>query len=139
MKKLKNAFYYFLYGSFIINYKTNYKLYILLIYLNEIGIKSFTKQSEYISIIIFNDNTEFIFWNENRWYAWMRTGEIKFSNGKKLNWDGEMPPFEVLFKYKKLIKKLERKIDTNFSEYLPTQLIRKYKLQKLGITKKRGN
>ena len=136
MKKLKNIFFYFLYGSFIIKYKTSNKLDILLIYLNDIGIKSYKIDSSYFSTITYNDGTTFKFCNENRWYAWMRFGKINFSNGKELTWNGIMPNYEVLFKYKKIINKLNKKSENiDFNEYLPKQLLRKRKLQKLGITK----
>jgi hypothetical protein len=86
--------------------------------------------------IIFNDGTKFEFWNENRWYAWMKRGNINFSNGKELTWDNVMPSNEVLVKYGNIIKKSEKKeTDFNFDQYLPIKTLRKNKLKKLNSVK----
>lgn len=116
-------------------YKSDYNLDVLLIYLNNIKINSIDS-STYHCEIIFDGGTKVIFWNENRWYAWMNNGEIEFENGKKLDWNNRMPSDEVLYKLKKIVRKYEKSIkksdiNIDFSEYLPTKLSRKCKLNKL--------
>jgi hypothetical protein len=74
------------------------------------------------------------FWNANRWYAWMSQGEITFSNGKNLTWNATMPSSEVLYNFKKIIKKeekIKKVVDNEYSELLPTKIIRRRKLDKL--------
>ena len=116
------------------NYSTNYKLDVLLVYLNEVGIRTIDLNDSYYNTIIFNDNTKMKFWNANRWYAWMSQGEIVFSNGKTLTWNAVMPSSEVLYKFKKIIVaqgKIKKVDDSNFTDLLPVKVIRKRKLDKL--------
>ena len=81
--------------------------------------------------ITFNDGTIYSFWDDNKWFAWMSYGEIKFSNGKELKWDEKMPSSEVLYKYSRYIRKIKNKPDSDYTEYLPLKLLRKMKLKKL--------
>ena len=122
------------------NYSTYRELDVLLIYLNNIEILSVDTNS-FECQIMFEDNSKLIFWNESRWYAWMSSGSMSFSNGKILKWNGKMPSYEVLNKYRNVIKKYERekkrstkKISTimDFSQYLPAKLIRKEKLKNIN-------
>jgi hypothetical protein len=108
------------------------KLDILLIYLEEVGIKSVEYKRGYFGCTItFNDGTTYSFWNENKWFAWMVSGEITFSNGKKLEWKDRMPSSEVLYKYRRYIRKIKKDPDSDYTEYLPLKLLRKMKLKKL--------
>ena len=135
LKLLKMFYYNINYQSRL--YKKSKKLDILLVYLENVNISSINT-SNYYCEIIFKDNSILIFWNANRWYAWMNQGNMTFSNGKTLMWCSEMPSYETLYKYKKLIKKFEKykniedseKID-NINDYLPESIIRKVKLKKL--------
>lgn len=135
MKILKSIYYYIKYGS-VKNYDVKHELDVLLIYLNEIGIKSISlsgifDDEDYYYTIVFNDNTTIKFWNVNRWYAWMSICEINFSNGKKLKWDAMMPSYEVLYNFKKIIKaheKVIKKENKGYDIFLPIKLIRKKKL-----------
>jgi len=106
---------------------------ILIIYLEEVGIKSYEKTSElYYSKIIFNDGTEYSFWNDDTQSAWMTSGKINFSNGEKLSWSYKCPTYEVLYKYKIALTQLEKKKeDEDYSKYLPIKILRKIKLDKL--------
>ena len=134
MKRFKNIYYFIRYGSIMKNYNTNYKLNVLLVYLEEIGIRKVDLSDGYYCAVIFNDNTKMRFWNVNRWYAWMSQGEIIFSNGKTLTWNATMPSSEVLYKFKKIIKaqgKIKKIVDSEYSELLPVKVIRKRKLDKL--------
>lgn len=133
-KKLENLKYKFLYGD-----STLYQRYeifdILIIYLNDIGIKSLKNDEEYYSTIIFNDNTEFIFWRKNEHSAWMSYGTINFSNGEKLKWSSKSPSYKVLYLFKKALEEYQYTNDNfnikNYSKYLPLKYIRKEKLKRL--------
>lgn len=62
----------------------------------------------------------------------MSTGDIKFSNGKELHWHSQMPSYEILYKFKKIItnkEKIEKKKEKE--KYLPIKTLRKVKLDKL--------
>ena len=125
MKKLFKKFYYATLNGYYMNDEVNTKLNVLLIYLNNIGIKSIDYESHSIKIE-FNDGTLLRGWNSNRWYAWLSEGEIKFSNGEILNWNHSRPNHEIIYKFKKIVKKWEREIkkkqfqeDSDFSKYLP--------------------
>jgi hypothetical protein len=138
MKFFKEIYYYFLYGQFLgKGYSRMIKLDILLVYLEEIGVKSILKKKLfglYGMEIIFNDNTKFKFrYSEDksiRWYGFMGYGKIEFSNGKELKWDYNMPSYEILYKYKRIINKNIKDTD-DYTEYLPLRLLRKLKLKKL--------
>jgi hypothetical protein len=137
MKVFKKIYYFIIFHfryALIRNYSTNRQLYILLIYLESVGIKSIHLQrNDARYFIIFNDNTTLEFWNNNRWYAWMSEGKIKFSNGKILSWSSEMPSPEVLIKYIRIIRALEKKKQNeDFEQYLPIKVLRKNKLKKLN-------
>jgi hypothetical protein len=137
LKYLKRLHYRRIIGD--INYDINYKLDVLLIYLEKIGIDkvSYTKNNYYI-IIDFKDGTRFRGYNENRWYAWLSIGEINFSNNKQLSWNNSMPSEEVIYKFRKAILKIEKPSNSsnvNFDEYLPAKLLRKKKLEKLSKIK----
>lgn len=134
---LKEIYYYFLYGQlFGRGYDGMKKLNILLIYLEDVGIKSISKLNGHYDLeIIFNDNSRFeCRCSESRsirWYSFMRYGKIEFSNGKILIWDSNMPSYEILYKYKKII--IEKMEDTDdYTEYLPTRVLRKLKLKKIS-------
>jgi len=102
------------------NYKAAPKLDILLIYLNNIGIKNISTKDLYYINIEFNDGTVLKGWNTNRWYAWLSQGKINFSNGEKMTWNNELPSYEIFYKYKKIVKKWEQKDpNPNFLKYLP--------------------
>lgn len=131
MKILKRIYYFWMYFALYRDSPSWNKLDFLIIYLEEVGIKSVEYKEEYYGCIItFNDGTIYRFWNENKWFAWMCSGEIRFSNGKKLEWRDKMPSSEVLYKYRKYIRKNIQK-DSDYSEYLPLKLLRKMKLKKL--------
>ena len=100
---------------------------VLLVYLEEVGVKSKIQNEPYHASVIFNDGTIVTFWNANKWYAWMSSGTIKFSNGKELRWSSQVPSYEVLYKFKMLFEN-----DSDYSEYLSTKLARKIKLKKLN-------
>lgn len=117
-----------LYGSHKL-YETSNDLDILLIYLKEYDVKNI-KIEYYNFIITFNDGTEAKIWNSNKYYAWMSEGVIIFSNGKKFTWSRTMPRFEVLYKFKKLIKNYN-KTHNDMEQFLPLKLQRKLKLKKL--------
>lgn len=106
------------------------KLRILSIYLDEVGIKNITKTSYHL-IITFNDNTTANVWNENKPYAWMSSGEIKFSNGESLSWANQSPPLETLYKFKKYLDEKKNDEDSDITKYLPTKMLRKQKLLSL--------
>jgi len=59
--------------------------------------------SNYECVIVFGDYSKLIFWNANRWYGWMNSGQMYFSNGKSIKWSSKSPSCEVLYKYRKLI------------------------------------
>lgn len=61
----------------------------------------------------------------------MSSGNINFSNGEKISWQGKMPPLEVLYKYKKYIEN-DNDDDDNINKYLPIKYQRKMKLEKLN-------
>ena len=141
LKPFKKLYYKYSWGFRL--YDTSRKLDILLIYLENMKIISI-KKLNYDYKIIFSDNSILTFWDSNRWYAWMGIGKMEFSNGKIIEWKYEMPSYEVLCKYRKLIlnkegiKKIEQvKIEKNFKkiedfyEYLPIKLLRKEKLKKI--------
>ena len=156
MKFFINIFYSILYFSEAL-YKADPRLDILLIYLKEVGIKSISEDNSNFTII-FNDDTALTSWKlENRqyrkhlmyhqlrWFSFMSSGVINFSNGKRLNWNERMPSGEVRYKFKRVILKYEneekRKADLlkknieiesfNYEEYLPTKISRRLKLKKL--------
>jgi hypothetical protein len=69
----------------------------------------------------------------------MSQGSINFSNGKFLSWDGSMPRYEVLYKFRKAIRKelkkssmKDEKKEEDFIQYLPLKYIRKRKLKKIN-------
>ena len=144
MKILKSIYYFFRYG--FKGYRTWHMLDVLQIYLENVGIKSISVDSletsfnRFYYTIIFNDSTYLKFWNGGRWWFWMTSGTIEFSNGKILTWDArdnKMPSYEVLFKFKKVIKEYEKgnapikkqkNYSDDYSEYLPLKLARKIKL-----------
>lgn len=129
---LKEIFYYFLYGSIIGRCDSRYrKLDILKVYLEEIGIKAISKMSDhyYDYYIIFNDDTT-LYISYSTDYTFMRRGIMKFSD-KELKWSDGMPSYEILYKYRKIVKKYQKDIDSDYSEYLPLKLKRKLKLKKL--------
>lgn len=131
MKKIRRIYYFWRYFCFLKNHPPSKKLDILIIYLKEVGIRTIEHKKEFYGYTItFNDGTIFKFWDNNRWYSWMSLGEIKFSNGKKIEWSGTMPYSEVLYKYRKIIIKNE-KISDDYTEYLPLKMLRKMKLKKL--------
>jgi hypothetical protein len=117
-------------------YDLNRLLDVLLIYLKEVGIRTIDS-GEFECIIVFNDNTKLKFWNVNRWYAWMRKGEVNFSNGENLKWDDKMPSREVVFHFMRAVRKYEKqekkqkKIDESYEKYLPIKIVRKIKLKNL--------
>mgnify|MGYP001768446028 CR=1 FL=1 len=66
MKIFKSIFYTILYGHSRL-YPNYYKLEVLLFYLENIGIKTIKGSGdEFNDIIIFNDGTEYTYWNSNR-------------------------------------------------------------------------
>ena len=136
MRKFFKEWYYFFKYAGTKSYSTYVKLDVLLIYLNEIKIKSISSSySNYT--ITFNDDTILVFWNGNRWYAWMSHGSLCLKNGKKLEWDQAMPSYEVLYHYMVYIKSIEpkeekkEKPNNDYSEFLPLKTLRKLKLKKL--------
>jgi len=120
-------------------YPIDKKLNILLIYLENVEIVSielFTFQCK----ITFVDNSELTFWNANRWYGWMSSGKMIFSNGKIMEWRSKCPSYETLYKYRKLIKNYEKPktvekesndIVGDFTDCLPIKILRKEKLKKI--------
>jgi len=86
-------------------------------------------------------------WNVNRWYAWLSQGKIDFSNGEKIEWCRERPRYEVIYKYKKIIKKWEKEQkksefvkDFDFSKYLPKSYVKRMeRLKKLQEIEKNIN
>lgn len=131
---LKEIYYYFLYGSIIGRCDSRYrKLDILKIYLEEVGMKAVSKivssTSLYDYYIIFNDDTT-LYISYSTDYTFMRRGIMKFSD-KELKWNEGMPSYEILYRYRKIIKKYHKDIDSDYSEYLPLTLKRKLKLKKL--------
>ena len=114
-------------------YKEYKMLDVLIVYLEEVGIKSYTKSySMYRSKIIFNDNTELIFWDSDTKMSTMSSGSISFSNGESLIWDNKSPSYEVLYKFSIAIKKINEYDEyDDFSKYLPIKLQRKVKLKNL--------
>lgn len=123
---LKNSFYKIMNGGFM-NDKYTPKLNIILIYMNDIGIKSiaFVDNNHWINIE-FNDGTILHGWNSNRWYAWLSQGNIKFSNGEIMKWYDYIPSHEIIYKLKKIVMKYEKELEkqrykeeTDFSKYLP--------------------
>jgi hypothetical protein len=111
MKILRKIYYYIIFHfgyALIRNDDTEPDLDILLVYLNDVGIRSFSMDSHWCTLT-FKDNTVFKFWNSNKWYAWMSQGTIHFSNGKKISWSSGMPSNEVLVKYSKVITFLEKR------------------------------
>lgn len=126
-----NFYYYISWGTR--SYEHSKKLDILLIYLENIKITTIILDKYYCTIK-FEDNSNLRFWNENRWYAWMSQGDMYFSNGKIMSWNGESPSYEILHKYKKIILEQERinkSSDLDFQDCLPIKYIRKLKLKKL--------
>ena len=105
---------------------------ILLIYLKSVKIE-LIQLNEYNCIIKFTDNSELTFWTANRWYGFMNSGQMNFSNGKSISWSSKSPSYEVLHEYKKLIKKHEKSTKVDFYEYLPIKLLRKEKLKKIKL------
>ena len=135
----KEIYYYFLYGQMLgRGYSGMNKLNILLIYLEEVGIKSISRLNNIYSIydieIIFNDNSKFVFRCSNdkslKWFGFMRSGKLEFSNGKILKLNSNMPSYEVLYKYKKILNEKIKESD-DYTEYLPIRLLRKMKLKKI--------
>ena len=49
-----------------------------------------TFEDEYDLIIDVNGN-QITFWNENKWYSWLNTGEFIDNKGEKITWKYEMP------------------------------------------------
>lgn len=142
LKQIESIYYKILYSSFTTNYESVNTLDVLLIYLENSGIKEYKKKDNFNGIIIFNDNTEFNFWNTNRWYAWMHQGKIKFSNGQEYSWYQKMPNFKVLYFFKKEIVRLEKNEIRKLKEEenlkakqmmnnAPISYIRKQKLKKI--------
>jgi hypothetical protein len=131
---LKNIYYSIRYCSYRL-YKEYKILDVLIIYLEEVGIKSIQTDKSFLGLkITFNDGTVLNTWNDNKWCAWMSEGYIQFSNDKKITWNGKMPSFEVLYKFKKAVTQYEgnkSKLNSDYSEYLPIKIQRKAKLQKL--------
>ena len=120
------------------NYNTEIRLDVLSIYLDEIGIKSIHyTRNDYEIVMEFNDGTILKGWNENKWYAWLSSGEINFSNGKLIRWSKKMPNVELALRLKKIVKNFDNQKYDNFdhTQYLPKSLIRKLKLQKLEKSK----
>jgi len=126
-KKNANLKYKRLYDSHR-NYEEYPFLDILIIYLEEVGIASY-EENFATSKIVFKDNTELFFWDANKYYAWMSSGVINFSNGKSVKWSEKMPSYEVLYKYKRAV--LDFGAQTNYNEFLPIKIQRKLKLEKL--------
>ena len=132
---LKEIYYYLKYPGTRL-YARSKKLDVLLIYFNEIGIKS-TKVDYGYYLIIFNDDTQLKMWNENRWFAWMSSGSLTLKNGKNFEWNTCMPSYETLYHYMRYIKSIEPKEEKilkhseDYSEYLPLRVVRKLKLKKL--------
>lgn len=135
MKILKKIYYgiiFHLRYAFLRNEDVNRKLDVLLVYLNEIGIRSISMDYHWCTIV-FKDNTTIEFWNANRWYGWMSQGKISFSNGKVLEWNDTMPSNEVLVKFIKIVTFLDKKQQKeDFTQYLPVKVLRKAKLKKLN-------
>jgi hypothetical protein len=100
---------------------------ILIVYLEEVGISTYDI-GDFNSKITFKDNTVFSFWDSNKWYAWMSSGTIHFSNGKILTWSSKCPSYEVLYKFKVEIDNFCVK---SYNDYLPIKVSRKLKLNKL--------
>jgi len=120
------------------NYNTEIRLDVLSIYLDEIGIKSIHyTRNDYEIVMEFNDGTILKGWNENKWYAWLSSGEINFSNGKLIRWSKKMPNVELALRLKKIVKNFDNQKYDNFdhTQYLPKSLIRKLKLEKLEKSK----
>lgn len=123
---LKNSFYKIMNGVYM-NDKYAPKLDIILIYMNNIGIKSITLvENEHWIDVEFNDGTILHGWNANRWYAWLSQGNIKFSNGQSMKWYDYRPSHEIIYKLRKIVMKYEKELkrqryeeDTDFSKYLP--------------------
>ena len=98
------------------------------------GILEIKGTDDFISSILFKDDSTIHFWNANRWYAWMDQGTMKFSNGKELTWYHNTPSYETLYKYKKIVKKFDKQKmieHYNIDEYLPIKVLRKRKLKNL--------
>ena len=126
-------------------YEVDYKLNIILFYMNSIGIKQIDSQDHNITIE-FRDGTILKGWNCNRWYAWLTEGVINFSNGEKLSWSESRPNNEIFVKLKRIVKKWEKqnkkkqKIeDEDFTKYLPKGYKKRIeRLKKLEQLEKKG-
>jgi len=136
--KIKD-FWYGMLNGWCMNYDSTHKLDVLLIFLNDIGIKKIsTNTPRYDIIIEFNDGTIMKGWNVNRWYAWLSQGELKCSNGEYLSWYSERPRHEIIYKYKKIVKKWEKEQKkckseySDFNKYLPKAYVKRMeRLKKL--------
>lgn len=138
-------FWYGMLNGWGMNDRASRKLDIILIYMENIGIKSidipknyFGEDGAYIDIE-FNDGTVMSAWNANRWYAWLSQGTINFSNGEKLDWNGTRPRHEIIYKLKKIVKKWEKTDDEDLSKYLPKGYAKRMeRLKKLKELEKKG-
>lgn len=117
-------------------YKKYNKLGILLVYLENVGIKSIHFPYSNKVQIYFKDGTElYATCYEDNHSVFLSNGVMIFPNEKRLDWDERMPSYEILYKYNKIIEKERERLEylksDDYSEFLPEKLKRKLKLKKI--------
>jgi hypothetical protein len=117
-------YYLFKFRNLVYTSKDN-KLDILLMLLDDIGVKDIELTS-YWCRIVFNDGTICVFWILG-WYNFMSSGNILINNEMYV-WDYGRPSYKILYKYKKLVIKTKK--DNEYKK-IPNQILRKMKLEKL--------
>jgi len=97
--------YYRLKTSLFFNYKIDWTLDKAIILGVESGIEKIYSKSNYFAVCVFKNGTELTFWNVNRYYAWIASGEIKFKNGYTYDFSDCRPSAKTIYKFMQELKK----------------------------------
>lgn len=61
------------------------------------GLESVDSRGPYLTTATFKNGTIFTFWNENKYYAWMKRGTFKFENGSQYHYDNARPSAKTMY------------------------------------------
>lgn len=68
------------------------------------GMQNITSENEYEAVAEFRNGTRFIFWNTNKYYAWLKRGILIFPDDTRYTWNDARPTVKTMYEFKKALE-----------------------------------